>query len=224
MRRLTLCALLMFAGISASLHAQQYKVTGQIAIDGAGGWDYAYVDQSNHQLYIAHNTQVDVVDLRSEKPVASITGLKHVHGIATVDDLNRGFITDGGDNVVVVFDLKTNSILQRVKAGTNPDGVVYDAPTQRVFAFNGRSGDVTAINAKDGSVAGTIAVGGKPEFPTSDGKGSVFANIEDKNEIVKLDPKDLKVLAHWPLKGCDEPSGWPSTPVPIVCFQFVITR
>jgi YVTN family beta-propeller protein len=207
MLRSKLFMVLLSLGISAPVFAQQYKVTGQIPVDGAGGWDYAYVDSSNRQLYVAHNTQVDVVNLDSEKPVASITGLKHVHGIATADELNRGFISDGGDNVVVVFDLKSNAVLQRVKAGTNPDGILYDVPSQRVFAFNGRSGDVTVINAKDGSVAGTIPVGGKPEFPASDGKGGVYANIEDKSEIVKLDPQGLKVAAHWALKGCDEPSG-----------------
>ena len=206
MHRSKLFAFLL-VGVSLPLYAQQYKVTGQIPIKGSGGWDYAYVDSSNHRLYVAHSTQVDVVDLGSEKPVATIGGLKHVHGIAIADDLNRGFITDGGDDIVVVFDLKSNAILQRVKTGSNPDGIVYDTSTQRVFAFNGRSGDITAINAKDGSVAGTIAVGGKLEFPASDGKGSVFVNVEDKNEIVKLDPRGLKVVTHWPLKGCDEPSG-----------------
>ncbi len=207
MRRSWLYLALLSVGFSISLHAQQYKVTGTIPVEGAGGWDYAYADSSNHQLYVAHNTQVDVIDLNTQKSAATISGLKHVHGIAIADELNRGFITDGGDNVVVVFDLKSNSILQRVKAGNNPDGVVYDRSTQRVFAFNGRSGDVTAINAKDGSVAGTIAIGGKLEFPASDDKGSVFVNVEDKSEIVKLDPQGLKVVAHWPLKGCDEPSG-----------------
>jgi DNA-binding beta-propeller fold protein YncE len=205
--RSSLYLVLLLVGFSISLHAQQYHVAGQIPIEGAGGWDYAYLDSANHQLYIAHSTQVDVLDVGSQKPVAAISGLKHVHGIAIADELNRGFITDGGDDVVVVFDLKSNRILQRVKAGNNPDGIVYDRSTQRVFACNGRSGDVTAINAKDGSVAGTIAVGGKLEFPAGDDQGSVFVNVEDKSEIVKLDPRGLKVLAHWALKGCDEPSG-----------------
>ena len=207
MHRSTLFAFLLSFGLSISLNAQQYKVTGQIPIEGAGGWDYIYADSSNHRLYVSHNTKVDVVDLGSEKPIATIDGLKHIHGIAIAQSLNRGFISDGGDDIVAVFDLKSNSIVQRVKTGSNPDGILYDSATQRVFAFNGRSGDVTAINAKDGSVAGTIAVGGKLEFPASDGKGSIFVNVEDKSEIVKIDPKGLTVIAHWPLKGCDEPSG-----------------
>jgi DNA-binding beta-propeller fold protein YncE len=133
MNRSKLFVGLLALGISVPVLAQQYKVTGQVPIEGAGGWDYAYVDASNRQLYIAHNTQVDVVNLDTEKPVATITGMAHVHGIATADDLNRGFISDGGDNVVVVFDLKSNAVLQRVKAGTNADGILYDAPSQRVL-------------------------------------------------------------------------------------------
>jgi YVTN family beta-propeller protein len=207
MHRPRLFAVVFIVGISSALFAQQYKVTGQIPIEGAGGWDYAFVDSSNRQLYVAHGTEVDVVDLNSEKPTAKITGMKRVHGIATADSVNRGFITDGGDNVVVIFDLKTNEVLQKVKAGTGPDGIVYDAPTNRVLAFNGHSGDVTAIDAKTGTVAGTVDLGGKPEFPVSDGKSFVYDNIEDKSEIVKIDPKNLKVLARWPLKGCEEPSG-----------------
>jgi len=200
-------AFLVTLGISASLFAQQYKVTGQIPIEGAGGWDYAYVDSANHTLYVTHGTEVQVVDLSTEKPTAKIVGMKRIHGVATADDLNRGFISDGGDNVVVVFDLKTDEILQRIKAGTNPDAILYDASTGRVFAFNGRSGDVTAIDAKDGSVVGSVDLGGKPEFAASDGKGFIYDNIEDKSEMVKLDAKTLKVVNRWPLKGCEEPSG-----------------
>lgn len=207
MRRSMRFALLLALGISGSLFAQQYKVTGSIPIEGAGGWDYAYVDSANHQLYVTHGSEVQVIDLNTEKPTAKITGMKRLHGVATADELNRGFISDGGDNVVVVFDLKTNEILQRVKAGTNPDAILYDASTQRVFAFNGRSNDVTAINAKDGTVVGTVDVGGKPEFAASDGKGFIYDNIEDKSEIVKLDARNLKVVSRWPVKGCDEPSG-----------------
>ena len=207
MSRSTVYVFLLSLTISGSLCAQQYKVTGQIPIEGAGGWDYAHVDSANRQLYVTHGTEVQVVDLNTEKPTAKITGMKRLHGVATADELNRGFISDGGDNVVVVFDLKTNEILQRVKAGTNPDAIIYEPSTQRVFAFNGRSNDVTAINAKDGTVVGTVDLGGKPEFAVGDGKGFVYDNIEDKSEIVKLDAKTLKVVSRWLLKGCEEPSG-----------------
>jgi YVTN family beta-propeller protein len=156
---------------------------------------------------VSHNTEVAVIDLATDKPVAKITGMKHIHGIAVASDLNRGYISDGGDNVVVIFDLKSNAVLQKVAAGQNPDGILYDSYSKRVFAFNGRSNDVTAIDAATGKVAGTVALEGKPEFPVSDGKGNVYANVEDKSEIVRLDPQTLTVKQTWPLSPCEEPSG-----------------
>jgi DNA-binding beta-propeller fold protein YncE len=205
MRRIFIGLLLL--GFSLQGNAQHYKVSGRIPLGGEGGWDYLFADSANGQLYVSHGTQVEVVDLASEKPVAKITGMKRIHGIAVANDLNRGYISDGGDDVVLIFDLKSNAVLQKVPAGKNPDGILYDPYSRRVFAFNGRSNDVTAIDATSGKVAGTIALDGKPEFPVSDGKGNVYANIEDKSEIVQLDPQTLKVKKTWPLSPCEEPSG-----------------
>ena len=91
--------------------------------------------------------------------------------------------------------------------GENPDAILYDPFSHRVFAFNGRTANATAVEGATGAVAGTIAVGGKPEFAVTDLAGRVYVNIEDKNEIVALNPKTLQVEAHWPLAGCDSPTG-----------------
>src|SRR5690242_14138193 len=192
---------------SLGLAAQPYAISGRIPLAGDGGWDYLLADSVNRQLYVSHGTEVDVVDLPSEKLVGKIAGMKRIHGIVVANDLNRGFISDGGDNVVVVFDLKSRAILQRVPAGKNPDGVLYDPFSRRVFAFNGQSHDVTAIEAASGKVAGTIALDGKPEFPVTDEKGNVYVNIEDKSEISQLDPQTLAVRNTWPISPCEEPSG-----------------
>jgi YVTN family beta-propeller protein len=192
---------------SFAANAQQYKISTRIPFPGEGGWDYLLAESSNRQLYVSHGTQVEVVDLDSEKPVAKITGMKRIHGIAIANEFNRGYISDGGDDVVVVFDLKSNAVLQKVPAGKNPDGILYDPYSKRVFAFNGRSNDATAIDAASGKVAGTVALDGKPEFPVSDGKGNVYVNIEDKSEIAQLDPQTLKVKKTWSLSPCEEPSG-----------------
>jgi DNA-binding beta-propeller fold protein YncE len=206
MRNVLAAGLLLLAA-SVAANAQHYKVTGNIPIPGEGGWDYLYADSANRTLYVAHNTVVDVVNLDTEKPVGKISGMQHVHGIAVADGLNRGFISDGGSGEVVVFNLKTHSVLQKVKAGTNPDGILYDPASKRVFAFNGGSKDATAIDAATGKVAGTIALGGKPEFPVTDAKGDVYVNIEDKSEIVRLDPHTLKIKQRWSVAPCEEPSG-----------------
>jgi DNA-binding beta-propeller fold protein YncE len=148
-----------------------------------------------------------VVALDSRRQVGRISGMNLIHGIAIADELGKGFISDGENNEVVVFSLKDLSVEKKLKSGTNPDGIVYDSFSKRVFAFNGRSQDATAIDAVSGAIAGTIKLGGKPEFPVSDGRGNVYANIEDLSEIVRIDPKKLAVKARWPLSPCDSPSG-----------------
>src|ERR1700730_2354635 len=198
---------LLLLGFCLAVSAQQYRVSGGIPLDGEGGWDYLAVDSVNGQLYVSHGTEVAVVDLASQKSITKITGMKRIHGIAVANDLNRGFISDGGDDVVVIFDLKSHSVLQKVPTGKNPDGILYDPYSKRVFAFNGRSNDVTSIDAATGKVAGTVALDGKPEFPASDGKGNVYANVEDKSEIVQLDPQALKVRKTGSVSPCEEPSG-----------------
>ena len=192
---------------STLARAQSYKKAGVISIGGVGGWDYLTADAENHRLYVSHAGEVEVVDTETEKPIGKVSGMNRIHGIAIANDLNTGFISDGGNNEVILFDLKTLKIKDRVKAGSNPDGIVYDSASKRVFAFNGRSQNATAIDASSGHVDGTIALGGKPEFPVSDGAGSVYDNIEDKSEIVRIDSKRLQVTAHWSVTPCDSPSG-----------------
>jgi DNA-binding beta-propeller fold protein YncE len=197
--------LLLLPAISA--FAQGYKTAGSIQIGGTGGWDYLAADSVNRRLYVSHGTEVVVVDLDSQKIVGRISGMQGIHGIAIADDLGTGFISDGRSNNVVVFNLKDLSVQKKVPAGTNPDGIVYDPASKRVFAFNGRSQDATAIDASTGTVAATIKLDGKPEFPVSDGKGSVYDNIEDKSEIVRINTSTLKLESTWSVSPCDSPSG-----------------
>ena len=193
--------------LCSPLLAQSYHVSGNIQLGGTGGWDYLSADASHRRLYVSHGTEVDVIDLDSGKPVGKITDLKGVHGIAVADGMNTGFISDGRSNEVVAFDLDTLAVKQKIPAGTNPDGIVFDPASKRVFAFNGRSQNATVIDAANLRVAGTIALGGKPEFPVADGQGNVYDNIEDKSEIVQIDSKTLEVKAHWPVAPCESPSG-----------------
>ena len=185
-----------------------YHVSKEIPIGGEGGWDYLTVDSAARRLYISHATKVVVVDVDSDKTVGEIGNLSGVHGIAVAPDLGRGFISNGRSSMITIFDLKTLATLSEVKStGENPDAILYDPFSSQVFAFNGRSKNATVLDAKTGKVAGTIELGGKPEFSTSDAAGHVFVNIEDKSEVVELGAKDLAVKAHWPLAPCEEPSG-----------------
>ncbi len=193
---------------STLLAAGSYRLLKTIPIPGEGGWDYLIADSDNRRLYVSHGTEVDVLNLDTDAMVGKIPNTNGVHGIALADDLGRGFISDGRDNQVTIFDLKTLATVSTVKAGTNPDGILYDPFSKRVFAFNGRSKDMTAIDAATGNVAGTTALGGKPEFPATDGSGNVYVNIEDTSELVRFDPKTLQIKNRWPLgPQCDSPSG-----------------
>jgi YVTN family beta-propeller protein len=138
--------------------------------------------------------------------VGAISGLKGSHGVTLDPDGKIGYISDGGGNAVVVFDRTSLAIVATIPVGTNPDGIVYEPTTKTVWAFNGRSKNVSVVDAATRKVVATIALPGKPEFPVVDGKGNIYDNIEDKNEIVRLDARAKKVTAEWPI-GCEEPSG-----------------
>ena len=209
-------ALSQFALLSAALlalatlpaHAQKpYVIENKWTIGGAGGWDYLLADPSAHRLYITHGPRVEVLDTTTGKPIGAITGLKGTHGVALDEEGNFGYISDGGANAVIVFDRKTLATVASIPAGTGPDGIAYEPVTKTVWAFNGRSKDVTVIDTATRKVTATIPLPGKPEFPQADGTGLVFDNIEDKSEIVRLDAKTLKLTATWPLEGLESPSG-----------------
>jgi YVTN family beta-propeller protein len=200
--------LFLLAAAAAFAAPPTYKVLDKIKVGGAGRWDYVYVDSANHRLYVSHGTQTDVIDTATDKVVGTIPDTNGVHGIAIAADLGKGFTSDGGDNDVTVFDLKTLKVTGKVKTGQNPDSIIYEPVTHRVFTFNGRSKDSTAIDAKTGNVlTASIPLGGKPEFSQIDGKGHVFANIEDTNEIVVVDAKDSLVSKRYSIAPCDGPSG-----------------
>jgi DNA-binding beta-propeller fold protein YncE len=201
MKRTLLATAFLFA---ASLHAE-YHVIRHIPVGGEGGWDYLTVDAATHRLFLSHATEVDVLDETSGGHVGTITGLSGVHGIALAPELNRGFISNGRSGMVTVFDLKTYKTLGEWKAtGDNPDAILYHA--KKVFTFNGRGKNSTVFDAEDGKVLATIPLGGKPEFPQTDGK-RVYVNIEDTGEIAAIDLKTLTVAARWKIDHCEEPSG-----------------
>jgi len=196
--------LLSFAVASQT---QSYHVTDHWKIGGEGGWDYLLSDDAAHRLYVTHGSRVEVLDTTSGRPVGAITGLKGTHGIALNPDGKTGYISDGAGNAIVVFDRSSLTAKATVPAGTNPDGITFEPVTGTVWAFNGRSKNVSVMEAAANQIVATIPLPGKPEFPQVDGKGNVFVNIEDKNIIVKLDAKTKKVLTSWELTGCEAPSG-----------------
>jgi hypothetical protein len=184
-----------------------YHVVKNIPAGGEGGWDYVYVDSDARRVYVSRGTHTMVVDADSNKVVGDIPDTQGVHGIAVAAELGRGFTSNGRSNDVTIFDLKTLKAIGNVKTDANPDAIAYDSVSKRVFTFNGRGKNTTAINAADGTVAGTLALGGKPEFAAADGKGSIFVNNEDTSEIIQIDTQKVTETHRWPLAPCKSPSG-----------------
>jgi hypothetical protein len=185
-----------------------YHVVARWVIGGEGGWDYLTADSQARRLYVSHGRRVDVLDLDSGAVIDTIGNTPGVHGIAIASDLGRGYVSCGRDSSVAVFDLKSLKSVARIAVpARNPDAILYEPVTHRVFTFNGGSANATAFNATSGALEGTLDLGGKPEFPAADGKGRVYVNIEDKSEIVAFDARSLKIEARWPIAPGEEPSG-----------------
>ena len=204
-----LMAAIMAAALSLGMgaaDAPNYHLVKKVPLSGAGGWDYLTVDGPARRLYVTHATQVIVLDADSLEVVGNIPGLAGVHGVAVAPEFGRGFITNGGSNSVTIFDLKTLAKVAEVKVGNKPDAIVYDPASKRVFAMNGDGDSSTAINAANGKIAGTVELGGGPEFTIADGKGNVFVNLEEKNELLRIDSATLTVKDRWPVAPCQAPS------------------
>src|SRR5579872_2266754 len=197
---------LALAGSQPAAAWAGYKIISHIKVGGDGGWDYLTADADSRRLYVSHGTEVEVINLDTEQIVGKIPNTPGVNGIALAPKLNRGFISNGREGTVTVFALDTLAEVARVKVGQNPDAILYEPDTKRVLAFNGRGKDASVIDAKKSEVIGTIPLNGKPEFAVTDGKGTVFVNLEDKSELVQLDAKAMTVVDRWPIAPGEEPS------------------
>ena len=195
------------AGLCAAQSSSGYHLIKKFEVGGEGSWDYLYADSTAHRLYISRSTRVIVLDSETGASIGEIPNTNGVHGIAIAEEAGRGFTSNGRDNAVTMFDLKTLKVLGTLSTGKNPDAIIYDPASKRVFTFNGGSSNSTAIDAADGKVAGTIELGGRPEFATSDGKGMVFVNLEDKSQVVAFDSRKLEVKNRWSIAPGEEPSG-----------------
>jgi DNA-binding beta-propeller fold protein YncE len=196
--------------------AGPYHVAEIFKIGGAGGWDYVTVDPEHQRLYVPRTTHTMVLDAATGKGIGDIPGQKGCHGVALVPDLGRGFITDGKDGSVVVFDLKTFALLGKIKAEDDADGIIYDPASRKVLVSCGDAGVMVPIAAdvdpKAGHADAAVSLGGKPEFLVADGQGKAFINLVDKNEVAVVDTRAMKVLDRWPTAPGGAPVGMSMDP------------
>jgi len=191
----------------ATAQTAPYRLLHTIPVGGEGGWDYLYVDPTGERLYVSHGIQTEVIDLHTRKLIGTVPNTPGVHGITVVPSAGRGYITCGRANTCVVFDLKTLKNLQSIPTGPKPDAILFDAYSQRVFAFSNDGGKSTVLAATTGKVVGTAELGGDVEEPATDGQGHIFVNIEDKSEVIEFAAKTLAVQHRYPLAPGTEPTG-----------------
>lgn len=185
-----------------------FQLIKKTVIGGEGGWDYLSVDAHNQRLYVSHGTQVEVLNAATHEKIGAITGLQGVHGVIAVPETGRGITTNGRSNTATIFDLKTLKTIVELPTGKNPDALIYDSFSKRVFIFNHSDVTTTAIDIAEGKVVGTVDVGGTAlEAGVSDEKGTIFVNLEDTHEIVSFDAKTLAVKNKWKIAPGEEPTG-----------------
>ncbi len=201
-----LCAALLPVSAQTGWH-----VANTFHIGGDGGWDYLIVDAPGKRLFVPRTTHTMVVDANSGKVLGDIPGQKTAHGVALVPSVGRGFITDGGNGVIIIFDLKSYAVLGQLAAEPDADGIIYDAALNRVLAVSGDKGVLMTfkpdIDPKNGKIDPPIDLGGAPEFLASDGSGKVYINLEDKDLVAVVDLNTRKVIARWPVAPGGHPVG-----------------
>jgi DNA-binding beta-propeller fold protein YncE len=209
MKKITFAISLLSALTLTSAYAQKapYHIVKTFHIQSNGGYDYTTVDSLSNNLYLSHGTQVNVVNKITGDSIGVIKTEKDVHGIALVRDLGKGYISNGGANSVVVFDLKTNNVLGHVPTGMFADGIFYDDFSKKVITCNGRGKNMTVIDPATDKAVATIQLSGWPEAAISDGKGKIYVNNAEKSEIDVIDATTYKILNTWPLAPGQHPSG-----------------
>jgi DNA-binding beta-propeller fold protein YncE len=186
-----------------------YQISDRWVLPGTGSWDYLTMDAPLHRLFITRGDRVEVVNTQTGALLGRIANLPGVHGVALAPELHRGYTSNGRANTITEFDYETLAVLREVPvAGNNPDAILYDSASKRLFTFNGRSKDASVLDAVTLKPLATLPMPDKPEFAVADGKGMVFVNIESApGRLLKIDAFKLAVVANWELKGCDEPTG-----------------
>ena len=207
MKRCAPFLLSLILGLTVVAQAAGPEVLRTFKIGGEGRWDYVALDPVGGRLFVPRSTRVMVLDLDGHLK-GEVLGTAGVHGVAFSAELDRGWTSNGQSNTVTVFKLSTLEVQKVVKTtGENPDAILFEPATKRVFTFNGRGMNATVIDALSGEVVGSIPMGGKPEVAACDSSGRVYVNNEDTSEILAIEARTLKVEARWSIKPVEEPSG-----------------
>ena len=209
MKKIIFASCILISMISNYANAQKtgLKILQTFRIASSGGWDYLEVGPVNNWLYVTHGTQVNVLNKNTGDSIAVIENTTGVHGIAFDIADQKGFTSNGRINTITVFDINTNKVLAQIPAGQNPDAILYETFSKKIITCNGHGKNLSIIDPIQNKMIDSIDVDGKPETAVSDGKGKLFVNIEDKNEIAVIDMKSYKLINRWSLSAAEGPTG-----------------
>jgi YVTN family beta-propeller protein len=223
MKKATLSLALL--ALTLQVHAATpYSVKTQYPIAGTEGWDYLTVDSEARRLYVSHGVRVEVLNADTGAQIGKIEDTPGVHGIAIAHKQNHGFTSNGKDNTVSMFDLKTLALIKKINVGQGPNGIFFDAASKHVFTDNHGSHDITVLDAETGNVVGTVAIEGSGTGMAFGKDGLGYVVVKNKNEIAVFDPVKLDVKRRIPLPGVQSPSDWPWTRLPIAFSLAATTR
>ena len=212
MIRVAISLFLPLLAVLAAANPQSggYHLLKRIPLSAAPGggeyFDYLTVDASARRVYLSHGTEVKVVDADTGAVVGTIPGLKRCHGIALVNELGKGFITDGDAAKVVIFDMPSLKVTGDVKTEPDADSIIYDPASRRIFSFDGDPHSATVLDPANGTVIKVLPLGGAPEFAVADGQGMVYDNLEDANAVVAIDSRALTIKSQWPVAPAGAPT------------------
>jgi len=203
MKRLLLSAALF---VSAAAPAPHYLVVAQLAA-GDGGWDLLSVAPADQRLYVAHGDRVTAFDLRTGSATDNLVAGQRVHAALAIPGTHEVLSTNGETNTALLFDGRTGKVRATIPTGTKPDAAAYDPATRTVWVMNPGSGDITVVDPASAKVVSTVPVGGSLEMGEADGRGRMYVNVEDKNQVAVIDTRARKLVKRFPLDGCDGPTG-----------------
>jgi DNA-binding beta-propeller fold protein YncE len=204
-------AALAVVGVSGATFAQpapDYRTVKTVALGEPDRWDYVVFDAASNRVYVAHGTELTVVDAKTGDITGRVKGfVGTTHGIALVAGSNRGYTDEGEAGKAASFNLKTLAVEKRIRAAEGADAITFDPVSNHVFIINGDAGTITVIDpTKDVAIA-TVTVGGKLEYGVPGEQGKLFVNGADKRELVRIDTATNQIEARWPLPACESPHG-----------------
>jgi YVTN family beta-propeller protein len=195
-----------FLPTAAAAAQPQYRVVAQLPA-GDGGWDILSVDAADQRLYIGRTDGVTAIDLKTGNATDRIVPGQRVHAALAIPGTHEVISTNGESNTATLFDGRTGRVRATIATGKKPDAAAYDPATRTLWVMDPGSGEATVIDPATAKVLATVPIGGSLEFAAVDGKGRLYVNVEDKNDVAVVDTRARKLLSRFPLQGCDGPTG-----------------